>query len=454
MRNQYGRSFKPKVIDALLDLKKSDRADFEFLRGRLKKVGVRVGELDKLLKEEEGDECESDDGVAQADILTALATRAELFHTPDDTGFANFEVNEHRETWPIRSKGFKRWLTRQYHLDTGKAPNSEAINAALNTIDANAYYNAPEQPIFIRAGSYAGKHYIDLCNEKWQVIEIDETGWRIIDSSPVRFRRTSGMLPLPTPQQEGSIDDLRKFLNVRSEHDFKLTVMWLMASMRDTGPYPVLALSGEQGSAKSTFSTLMKRIIDPNTSPLRTLTNEDDLYISANNGHVLAFDNLSYITPGMADALCRLSTGGGYAKRQLYSDMDEVLVNVMRPIILNGITEVVTRPDLADRTLILTLEAILEDMRKTERELLAEFDLALPGILGALLNAMVHGLRVFPGVSLKSKPRMADFALWGSLAKGPSLGPTDRSSKPTKKTGLVSLTAFLRRTRWRLLFRR
>jgi hypothetical protein len=56
----------------------------------------------------------------------------------------------------------------------------------------------------------------------------------------------------------------------------------------------VLVLSGEQGSAKSTFSTLLRELVDPNTAPLRALPREDrDLFIAASNGHVLAFDNVS-----------------------------------------------------------------------------------------------------------------------------------------------------------------
>jgi hypothetical protein len=96
-----------------------------------------------------------------------------------------------------------------------------------------------------------------------------------------------------------------------------------------------------------------------------------DLFIAASNGHVLAFDNVSGLPAWISDTLCRLATGGGFAVRQLYSDQDEVLFDAARPVILNGIEDIVTRPDLADRALFLTLEPIAEERRRPEQELWA-----------------------------------------------------------------------------------
>ena len=164
------------------------------------------------------------------------------------------------------------------------------------------------------------------------------------------------MQPLPTPEKGGSIDTLRHFLNVQDAQDFVLVVAWALAALRDAGPYPVLVLSGEQGSAKSTFSTILRSLLDPRTAPLRALPREErDLFITATRSHVLAFDNVSGLPPWISDALCRIATGGGFAVRQLYTDQEEVLLDAARPVILNGIEDIVTRPDLADRAIFLTL---------------------------------------------------------------------------------------------------
>jgi hypothetical protein len=118
----------------------------------------------------------------------------------------------------------------------------------------------------------------------------------------------------------------------------------------------LLAISGEQGSAKTVLSKMLKALVDPNVAPVRALPREQrELMIAANNGHVLAFDNLSGLPPWLSDALCRLATGGSFAVRQLYTNEDEILFQATRPLLVNGIEDVISRPDLADRSIFLTL---------------------------------------------------------------------------------------------------
>src|ERR1700731_2296284 len=226
------------------------------------------------------------------------------------------------------------------------------------------------------------------------------------------------MKPLPLPVPGGSIEALRSFLNVQSDTDFVLVVAWALACLRNHGPYPVIVLSGEQGSAKSTFSAILRALLDPNTAPLRALPREDrDLFIAACNGHLLCFDNVSGLSAWISDTLCRLATGGGFAIRQLYTDQDEILFDATRPVILNGIEDIVARPDLADRAIFLTLEPIPEERRRPEAELWAAFEAERPGILGVLLDAVVEGLNRLPETRLEKPRRMADFALWATACE-------------------------------------
>jgi hypothetical protein len=156
-------------------------------------------------------------------------------------------------------------------------------------------------------------------------------------------------------------------------------VAWLLAALRAGGPYPVLAISGEQGSAKTVLSKLLKGSVDPNVAPVRALVREErDLVIAANNSHVLAFDNLSGLPHALSDAFCRLATGASFGLRQLYTDADEVLFQAARPILLNGIEDVISRPDLADRALFLTLPPIGDHRRRSERQFWRDFELARP----------------------------------------------------------------------------
>src|SRR5262249_38750932 len=270
---------------------------------------------------------------------------------------------------------------------------------------------------------------LDLADAAWRAAEIGPEGWRIVAEPPVRFRRSPGMVPLPTPQRGGSLEQLTSLLNLPSQDALVLVTAWLLAALRPGGPYPLLVIAGEQGSAKTVLSKMLRALIDPNVAPVRTLPREErDLFIAGNNGHVLAFDNLSALAPWLSDALCRLASGGSFAVRQLYTDQDEVLFDAARPVILNGIEDVVSRPDLADRALFLTLPYLSEARRRPEQTLWQEFDRVRPHLLGALLDAVSHGLRALPQVRLDRLPRMADLALWAAACET-TLSPARRFAR-------------------------
>jgi hypothetical protein len=341
-----------------------------------------------------------------------------LFHTARGVAFADFIAEGHRETWPIRSKRFRTWLRRCYYQTTGAAASPAAIGSALDLLEARAQFDAPERAVSIRVAEHTGRFYLDLADEHWRAVEIGPDGWRVVECPQVRFRRSPGMLPLPVPERGGSIEALRSFLNLSNESDFVLVVAWLLAALRPRGPYPLLAISGEQGSAKTVLSKLLRALVDPNVAAVRALPREErELMIAANNGHVLAFDNLSGLPSWLSDALCRLASGGSFAVRQLYTDDEEVLFNAARPTLLNGIEDVIGRSDLADRAIFLNLGPIREEQRRSETELWREFELARPRILGVLLDAAAHGLRAAGSIHLTVLPRMADFALWATACE-------------------------------------
>ena len=350
----------------------------------------------------------------QAERLIEIATGdgVELFHSPDGTTYADITVNGHRETWPTKSSGFKGWLRRTYYEQTGGAPNSDAMSTAMGVIEARARFDGVERTVCLRVAEHGNKLYLDLCNDDWSAVEIDANGWRIVNRPQVRFRRTPGMLPLPYPESGASLDELRKHLHVDNS-GYVLAVSWLLASLRRRGPYPILALTGEQGTGKSLTAHQLRSLIDPHTASLRSLPRDTrDLYVIAMNGHVLVFDNLSSMSAEISDCLCRLSTGGGFSTRALYTDNDEVIFDGQRPIALTSITDVASRSDLADRLVLVRLEMIPDDERRPEQELRTAFEAARPRILGALLDVVSHGLMQLPSTRLNRHPRMADYAVW------------------------------------------
>ena len=342
---------------------------------------------------------------------------ASLFHDPNGTAFADLAIDGHRETWPIRRRQFRHWR-RRYYEETGSAAGAQTITSAVDLLEARAQFDAPERPVHIRVAEHDGCTYLDLADKDWRAVQIGPDGWQVVTAPPVRFRRAAGMLPLPIPQRGRSIEALATFLNLPALDEFVLVVAWLLAALQQGGPYPLLVIAGEQGSAKTVLTKILRALIDPNAAPTRAPPREErDLMIAANNGHILAFDNLSGLPSWLSDALCRLASGGSFAVRQLYTDCDEVLFQAARPAILNGIEDIVCRSDLADRAIFLALGPITDARRRTERQLWREFEVMRPRILGALFDAAAHGLRRLSRVRLERSPRMADFALWATACE-------------------------------------
>jgi hypothetical protein len=347
----------------------------------------------------------------QVELLLKLAGDTELFHDVNLKGFATIPVDSHRETWPIRAKGFKSWLLRLFYQATGKAPGAQAMQDALGVLEAKAHFDGPQHEVHVRVAHVGGKIYIDLANDTWEAVEITASGWQVVDNPPVKFRRPRGLAPMPTPKQGGNLADLRPFINCRDE-DWPLVVAWLIGAY-SPGPYAIMGLQGEHGNAKSTAARALKSMADPGHSPQRAAPRDiRDLMISASNSWCLSFDNLSGIPPWLSDGLCRLSTGGGNSARQLYSDDEETILDAMRPQILNGIDSLVSRADLADRTILLELPQIEKGLRRREADLWKSFETAHPGILGAVFNALSAALSNFHRVKEPELPRMADFATW------------------------------------------
>lgn len=374
----------------------------------------------------------TDSKKSQADAIVALALDAgvDLFHGgggADATAYAAIPVGDHVETHPVNAKGFRRWVARLFYEATGKAANTQSLQDAINVLAGKSLFDGVEHPVAVRLAEHGPAFYLDLCNTDWEVVKIDADGWTVISAvqCPVRFIRRRGMLPLPTPQPGGCVDDLKRFVNVGDDHQWTLLLAWLVAAMRPTGPYPILVVNGEQGSAKSTLFRILRLLIDPNKAAIRRPPRDErDLMIAASNSWLVPYDNLSGIPPWLSDAICVLATGGGFSTRELYSDDEEKLFDAQRPVAVNGIDDLATRPDMLDRAICLSLPTIAEDHRRDEKQLYTDFEKARPFILGGLLTAVSAAIRNVDSVKLNARPRMADFATWAVAAES-ALGVTD-----------------------------
>jgi len=356
---------------------------------------------------------------SQASTLIALAeaSGASFWHTAGGEAYATIVNQGHRETIPLRGKAAILWLRHLYYRDSGDAPGARGVTDALEGLRARAVFDGEQHEVHVRVGEYAGDIFLDLGSPDWTAVRISVRGWEVVADAPIKFHRPKGMLALPDPQRGGALDLLRPFLNVADDDDFRLVVTAAIAMLFPKGPYPVVILGGEQGSAKSTSARVLRELIDPNRAPLRSQPrDEHDLVIAATNGWLLNFDNLSGMAVWLSDAICRLATGGGFATRELYSDTDEVLFDVQRPVIVNGIDEIATRGDLLDRSLLINQPTIPDEDRRAEEEFWAEFAQVRPRILGALLDAVVVSMREVGALRLARLPRLADFARRGAAA--------------------------------------
>jgi hypothetical protein len=361
----------------------------------------------------------------KSNFVTRLLNEIELWHDESDEPYATLVQHGHKENWRIskKSPAWRRYLSKTYYETTNCLIEDLTLGQISTLLEGKAVFDYPAHKVYRRVAEHDGKIFFDLCNADWKAVEIDADGWRIIDASPAKFRRGKAMQPLPIPvKSQGKT--LRKllepFLNLKEEH-WPLILVWLSAALRPRGPYAIVKLLGEQGSAKTTTARVLRKIIDPNAAPVRAEPREArDLMIASNNGWCICYDNLSTIPAWLSDALCRLSTGGGFGTRQLYTDEDEIIFDAMRPIIVTSIEEIGTRSDLMERSLILDLPSIPETSRRTEKKFWADFDKAQPEILGALLAVVSSGIRNLPVVEKKTDvelSRMADFQQWGEACE-------------------------------------
>ena len=359
---------------------------------------------------------------AATQLAYLASEQGKFFHTPQGAAYALIQRDGHWEVQPVRSAVYREYLIHSYWQQSRSVLGSQALQDSINLIAAQAVFDGPRRPVSFRMGYKNGNLYIDLADEHWQAVEVSPLGWQVLPQSPVAFHRTRNTGSLPAPQKGGSLDALLSLINLPDPAAQRLLIAYLLGAFQPGGPYPILALYGEHGSAKSSLSRLIKRTLDPVTPLLRSLPrNEHDLLIAAEHNLVLVFDNISRLQPWQSDAFCRLSTGGGFGTRKLYSDAEEIVLNAQRPVVLNGISEMVTRGDLLDRTIILELPTISDSRRKNERDFWATFHQQQPLIFGALLNVVSSILRRLPGLQTPTLPRMADFAAWVTAAE-PALG--------------------------------
>lgn len=349
-------------------------------------------------------------------LVNFVRERVELFHDENQNVYAmDLTTNENRR---LDSRSFTDWLVANYHREKNVSPGSQACKEAITTLGGIARHCGELYHVNIRVAVHNGVYYLDLAEPgQSRAVAIQSKGWDVITDPPVKFIRSCSMQPLPLPIRDGDLSTLWRLVNI-PESDRILVITWLLECLRPDTPFPLLELTGEQGSAKSTTQSFFRQMFDPNASNLRASPKTvEDMYIGAGTNWLVSYENMSYLNPQMQDALCILATGGGFAKRKLYTDADESVIQVKRPIILNGICPVVTAQDLIDRTVSIDTPIITH--REEANEMHRIFCLQHASLLGGLMDIFTAVLDELDSVSCPAVdcPRLIEFVRLGKAVE-------------------------------------
>ncbi len=349
---------------------------------------------------------------SQGSRLVRLASELYLFHDQNKEAYAFLDI----EAVPLKSKKIKQWLTHRLYASENKTPNSDAMNQAIMELEAKAIFEGNMHHLENRIALNDQAIWYDMGNSKCVKITPDEWG---ISDAPVLFRRYPHQMPQVTPIKGGNPFRIFDFLNVPKDQRL-LTLICIISYFIPDIPHPIFHPHGPHGAGKTSLFRAIKRLCDPSSiEALIAPKNQSELIQIISHHHVCLFDNLSNISTQMSDILSQACTGGGFSKRQLYTDDDDIIYHVKRCIGINGINLLIKKPDLMDRSILIHLERIDPSKRIEESELWNRFDIVKPEILGGIFDAISRAMVIYPTVRLSTLPRMADFAKWGyAIAEG------------------------------------
>ena len=424
LQEDVGVMAEDPVVRAFAVLRATDMPAYLRLRQAVKHTNrdCSVTLLDKLVRETLP--ASDDDTSALDELVTIARAQCQLHHDADRNAVAVIPMPSRREVWRVYSTGFEEWLRAVYWRAREAGIAETTMKSALATLAAAGVNDGDEIALHLRAAQHETGYLIDLADERWRVVHVTPSGWQVLDQSPVYFTRTQPMRPLPIPERGSDIELLWQHVNIPTDRRV-LVLAWLLDGFRPDTPFPVLELVGEQGSAKSTTQSVLRSLVDPNKVLLRGRPKTvEDIFVAAANNWLVSYENLSGLTAEQQDAFCTLATGGGFASRQLYTNGEEHVMETKRPVVLNGIAVVATRPDLIDRVIHVDLPTIPSEARRDDADTHDAWERDRPQVFGALLDLFVEALRRLPAVKLTHKQRMADYERLGeAVARALGSGP-------------------------------
>ena len=344
-----------------------------------------------------------------------IIREAAFSHDERGIGYLKLTVDGRSELWPVMGKELKNWLQWSYFKEYGESPKPGKLNETLRAMEGKAKFEGEKIKVDLRVAESQGSFFYDLANPEGQAVEITPQGWSVVGTPQVYFRRYFNTAPQVLPERGGDLEQrLFEYINLRNEEARLLMLVYITTSFIPNIAHPIPILYGDKGSAKSTLMKIIKMLIDPAYQALLTLpSDKNELALTLSTNYAPCFDNLSNLQVWQSDMLCSAVTGGGLSKRKLFTDSEEILMDVQGSPILNGIGLVATRDDLLDRSLLFELQRLSPEERKAESDFWKDFEEDRPFILGCIFDTFCEAIKIYPEVQLTELPRMADFTKWG-----------------------------------------
>lgn len=306
---------------------------------------------------------------------------------------------------PVQSDGAKKFFLEKFKEESGSPPTK--LLYLQQAVDYAAVLAMGGETVELEPRIHHEKDvtWVDLCQPKNRTyMRVGPNGITKVEApAKVYLSRNTNQLPMDFPDFENAeIESLRQFLNVENETSWDLVKIWLLSTVCPYGSKPILLLHGNAGSGKTTFTRILKQIVDPcDTAILTYPKGQEDLRIHASTHAVIPYDNLSGITNSLSDALSTLATGVGYQVRKLYTDDEVYHIKAKRSIILNGIDPTARRGDFASRAIHVELSTSF-DKRLTEKEIDDGVAQNINKWRGWLWRMAVVGRREFDNVDLSN----------------------------------------------------
>jgi hypothetical protein len=371
-------------------------------------------------------------------LQAVLAADIELWRSPDRDVFLTVSNPDGARRMPVRSIEAER-LIRQLHAAAhplilygpdGTATTEQPPVVTDNTVKAvqatleSMASRAPVRTPRARVAEDDGAWWFDLGDATNATVRMTAEGSRIVHRCSAPLIRPPGMLATPRPRRSDTVaGEVAELFGFYDSDDFMTLICALLDAMRPGGSHIVLIVWGDDGAGKSALCRFIRSVVDPHEAGLEALPQtERDLAVAADSCRMLAFDNVSVLTPQQADWICRLSTGFVFRVKKLYKDRDISCFTWCGPVVLNGIPSLVARSDLASRVFLLRVGRPTHGYIP-ERELERKLARLRPGLLALVLDGVVVGLKHING-SRSRLPRLADAAAF-CMAAAPAFGWTE-----------------------------